>query len=302
MLPWGRPGVPRTGQRTIFTLRGRVRAMNRPLEQKTRPMEPQTTIKLDVAGRQIPFHVRRESVERSPHTGRELNCLHGWVVTAERELYSWLTTTLPRIGNEVIRSHDAGGAEGKWIISWNSYAESSGIHTYTLILREFEELSIESLVIGGVELHPYEYREEFLGNGLVVWAKLLGSTGELERLRALMVDGPVPVERRGIQEAAREMTFGVGEWSKYEERVKYRVVLVDAATAESSRAELLSVEDANARAAFSYYANFVENLASMLLESGVLPPERLASARESARAELGLLRNEFWRVADVDLL
>lgn len=265
-------------------------------------MDPQTTITLDVAGRQIPFHVRRDSAERSPHTGRELNCRHGWVVTGERELYNWLTTTLPRIGSEVIRSREADGTTEKWIISWNSYAESAGIHTYTLILREFEELSIDSLVVGGMELHPYEYREEFLGNGLVLWAKIVGSAGELGRLREMMADGPVPVERRGIQEAAREMTFGVGEWSEYEERVKFRIVLVDAATAESSRAELLGVEDANARAAFSYYANFVEKLADLLRESGVVPPERLADAREAARTELGLARNDFWRVADVDLL
>ena len=37
--------------------------------------------------------------------------------------------------------------------------EAGGVHTYGLILREAEELSLEVLLIDGMELHPYDTPE-----------------------------------------------------------------------------------------------------------------------------------------------
>ncbi|HET7369784.1 MAG TPA: hypothetical protein VFK45_02975 [Gammaproteobacteria bacterium] len=260
-------------------------------------------MELEVAGRRIPLHVRRETVEPSPHTGRELACVHGWVVTSEEEFHDWLTTTLPKIDNQPLRSYSDDGTRGKWNLSWNSYAESAGIHTYTLILREFEELSIEMLVVAGMELHPYEYREEFSDEGLAIQAKIVGSVDELRQLTALIrVGTPLPVERRGIQDRPRSMRFGAGEWSVHEDRIKYRLILIDADADASARATLLGRQEVNNRASLEFYANFVERLSAMLADYGILPREEIEAAREAARMEIGIQRSEFWRVPDVDLL
>ena len=146
----------------------------------------------------------------------------------------------------------------KWNVSWNSYAESGGEHSYTLILRQAEELSLESLVVGDVELHPYAYREAVSGAELTVWAKCVGSKTEVLRLRALLKDrSSFPVIRHGISDQPRPMRFGVAEWSEHEGRIKFRVIFVDRDADPGEHPELVRIEEENTRAAAGYYMNFV---------------------------------------------
>jgi hypothetical protein len=192
---------------------------------------------------------------------------------------------------------------GRWQVSWNSYGESGGTHTYGLILREWEDLSLEALLIDSMELHPYEYREELLDDGLTIWAKLVGSHADVTRInRLIRTRQSFPVVRRGIQDEPREMRLGVAEWSEYEDRIKYRLVLVDREITEGMRAELGHIQEKNDRAAFGYYANLFDRLAELLVERGAITRKELDSLREGARAQPGVARHEFWHVADVDVL
>ena len=259
---------------------------------------------MEVEGRTVTVDVRRECNVRSRHTGRDLLELHGWIATADAEMHQWLTAALGRLPDAPIRSTDpAGEFSGKWLVSWNSYAEVAGMHTYTLILREHEELSLEALLLGDLELHPYEYRERILGEGLTIWAKLVGTEEDLERLRGTVRGREAfRVVRRGIQDQPREMRLGVAEWSMFDDRVKYRVVLVDADLNEEMRFELARIEEENSRAALSFYENVVERLTELLVHRGVVTLEEIQGLREAARSSPGVTRHEFWRVADVDAL
>jgi hypothetical protein len=255
-------------------------------------------------GRTIQMKVLQQATDRSPHTGRPLQELHGWVTTTDMETHRWLSVALRRLGDGRVRSVDRQGEpSGRWRLSWNSYGEAGGVHTYGLILREAEELSLEALVIDGMELHPYEYREEVLEDGLTIWAKVVGTHADVTRLnRLIRTRGTFPVTRRGIQNEPREMRLGVAEWSEYEDRIKYRLVLVDREISEELRAELGRIEEQNTRAALGYYVNLVDRLADLLVERGVLSRSEVDTLRESARAHPGVARHEVWHVADVDTL
>jgi hypothetical protein len=263
------------------------------------------TIELQLdEGRSIEAYIRRRTVAHSPHTGRELQELHGWVTTSDPEIHRWLSTALRGHGDGLVRSVDSSGeTSGRWQLSWNSYGEAAGVHTYGLILREAEDLTLESLQIDNMELHPYEYREEILEEGLTIWAKVVGTHADVTRVnRLIRTRTSFPVVRRGINNEPREMRLGVAEWSEYEDRIKYRLVLVDREVSEGVRAEMSRLQEQNTRAALGYYANLVERLADLLVERGTITRAELDRLRDGARAQPGVARHEVWHVADVDLL
>lgn len=255
-------------------------------------------------GRTITVQIRRRSTDVSKHTEEELQELHGWVTTDDPETHRWLSVALRGLGEGTVRSGDSHGDTGpRWRVSWNSYGESAGVHTYSLILREAEELSLEVLVIDGMELHPYEYREEVIDEGLTIWAKMVGTHADVTRINRLIRTRPsFPVIRRGIYDRPREMRLGVAEWAEYEDRIKYRLVLVDREIGEGMRGELNRIQAQNDRAALGFYANVVDRLADLLVERGAISRVELDSIRDAARAKPGVARHEFWHVSDVDIL
>ena len=253
-------------------------------------------------GRPLQVQIHKATPIRSPHTGRDLQELHGWVVTADAQLHQRLATTLPAIGERPMSSEDETGEfGGRWCVSWNSYGEAAGIHTYTLILREAEELSLRALLLDRLELHPYEYREEVVAGGLRLRAKLVGSEDDVLRLRHLAAEREsVAVVRSGIQDEPRRMRLSVEEWSQFEDRVKYRISLADVGVEPQVAAELNAEEADGGRAALAFYANYLEELAETLVRKDLLTREELRALREAARREPGVMRHELWRVADVD--
>jgi hypothetical protein len=253
-------------------------------------------------GRPLPVQIRKETAVLSPHTGRDLQELHGWIVTADPELHQRLATTLPALGEHPMRSEDAAGEfTGRWCVSWNSYGEAAGVHTYTLILREAEELTLRALMLEDIELHPYEYREEALAGGLVIRAKLVGTEEEVLHMRRLAMEREAcAVVRLGIQDEPRRMRLGVEEWSEIEDRVKFRIVLADVGLDVELGEGLGSAENESSRAALAFYANYLERLAEILVRKELLSREELRALRDAARTEPGVIRHELWRVADVD--
>jgi len=253
-------------------------------------------------GRPLSVQIHKETAMRSPHTGRDLQELHGWVVTADAQLHQRLATILPGIGERPMRSEDdAGDFTGRWCVSWNSYGEAAGVHTYTLILREAEELSLRALLLDELELHPYEYREEAVPGGLKVRAKLVGTEDDVLRLRRLVNEREAfAVVRLGIEDEPRRMRLSVEEWSEFEDRVKYRISLADAGLEPAPDGEFDGVETESSRAALMFYANLLERLAETLVRKNLLSREELRALREAARVEPGVNRHELWRVTDVD--
>lgn len=261
-------------------------------------------LELELDERAIPMQVRRRTSVTSPHTQSDLEEIHGWVRTADPEIHRWLSVTLRRLGDSMVRTTDVStDTIDRWQLSWNSYGESDGLHTYGLILREAEDLTLDALVLDTLELRPYEYREQIIDGALTIWAKMVGSHTDVTRInRLIRTRTSFPVTRRGIQNEAREMRLGVAEWSEYEDRIKYRLVLVDGDVDEAVRSESGEIQQQNDRSAFGYYANLVDRMAEMFVEKGLISRRDLENLRDAARAEPGVARHEFWHVADVDQL
>lgn len=269
-------------------------------------MIPLRTLKLRLDDEaELPLVVRRETTGRSAHTGRPLAELHAWATTADPEVHREWSHTLRSLGDRAVHAMDeTGEPAGRWDVFWNSYGESAGVHTYTLILREAEELTLEALLLDELELRPYEYREEVVGDeGLAIQAKVVSSEEQVELLRAMLRSrASLRVVRRGIQEEPREMRLGVAEWSQTEDRIRLRLVLVDRELGGGGRARaaLARIDEENSRAALGYYANFMDRLADAMVARGVLSAEELHALREDARSAPGVARRELWRVVDVD--
>lgn len=266
-------------------------------------MSPMPTLQLQVEeGLVVPVHIRRESAARSPHSGRDLRELHGWIATADAELHQALSTALRDVGERPVRAlSESGEFTGRWCISWNSYGESAGVHTYVLLLREPEELSLEVLLLDGMELHPYEYRERVVGDGVAIWAKMAITPEDVQQLRGLIrARTTLPVVRRGIQDTPREMRVGVAEWSESADGLKCRLVLVEHGLDVGGHPELTRIEEENTRAAMGFYANFLERLAERLVDKGVLSRAEVDELRDAARLAPGTTHRELWRVVEVD--
>lgn len=265
--------------------------------------EPRT-FELQLDDERVPLHVQRTATLRSRHTGKPLVEVHAVASTSDPAVHERWTRVFREVAGRTVRTHGhAPGGVHRWCISWNSYTASGPEHAHTLLLREVEELALEALVVDGVELHPYEYREEFNGDELTVSAKLVGSKAAVLRLRALLKTRETfPVVRRGIAQEPRQMRFGVAEWSEHEGQIRVRMVLVDASADPEEHPELVRIEEANTRAALAFYMSFVDHLAELVQRKGIATAEEVEGAREAARNEPWPTRREFWRVRDVDLL
>jgi hypothetical protein len=268
-------------------------------------MIAQRTLHLQLdEGRVVPVSIRKETTERSRHTGKELVQLHGWATAEEEGAHRAISGLLRSLAERPVRAQDETGEfAGRWCISWNAYAESNGVHTYTLLLREVEELSLEALLVEELEMRPYEYREMVVGDGLVIRAKMVGTEDDVARVREVVRSRPaLRVVRRGIHDDPREMRLGVGEWSDSEDGIKYRLVLVDRELEGEISPELARIEEENDRVALAFYANYVERLSDLLVKKGLLSREELDRVREAAGQAPGVSRRDVWRVADVDEL
>ncbi len=267
-------------------------------------MADSRVIELKLGEDVVPVQVRRVSTVRSRHTGRSLAEVQGVVSISRAEANERLTQTLREVGSRAVRAA-AGTVQGvrEWSVFWNAYSSSGTEHAHTLILREVEELSLEALVVDSVELHPYEYREEFTGDELTISAKFVGSRAGVLRLRALLKTRETfQVVRQGISDEPREMRFGVAEWSEHGGQIRVRLVLVDTDAEAEEHPELLRVEEANTRASLAYHMNLTERLSELLIEKGISTPEEMETLRDAARDAPWPARREFWRVRDVDQL
>jgi|GEM_PF-2148514 len=262
------------------------------------------TIELQLDDERVPLHVQRTATSRSRHTGKPLTEVHAVASTSDPAVHERWTRAFRDLGGRMVRTGGrTPGGVTRWCVSWNSYTPLGAEHAHTLLLREVEDLSLEALVVDAVELHPYEYREEFTGDELTISAKLVGSKAAVLRLRALLKTRETfPVVRRGISDEPREMRFGVAEWSEHEGQIRVRMVLVDADADLAEHPEVVRIEEANTRAALAFYMSFVDRLAELVQRKGIATAEEVEAAREAARNEPWPQRREFWRVRDVDLL
>jgi hypothetical protein len=178
---------------------------------------------------------------------------------------------------------DSDVAELEWRVRErnSSYVGSEpwGINHHVWRIEQVERLAIEQLVLGQIELEPYDYTEQVADDGVVrLAARALISEADLTTLSALT--GPLDVVRTGISATPRRMHVSY-VWG---ERPEGPAVVVQC---EDVREPRLTLQGFNGPA-----GNDLADLIEVLAASGVLEHadlETLRSRRHAAR-----------RVANVD--
>jgi hypothetical protein len=105
---------------------------------------------------------------------------------------------------------DADQPELEWRVRESSFqyvgTEPWGINHHAWRIEQVERLACERLLIGSVELEPYEYAEQASDEGVVrLAARALISAADLETLSR--IGEPVDVVRLGISDTPRRMSL-----------------------------------------------------------------------------------------------
>lgn len=266
------------------------------------------TIYLDLDGKETPTEIMSESTFRSKHTGRELKCIEVRLVEKEKQAHEKLLKILQVGREEGIDSTDGKGKVlSKWKIKNNSYSYSEGSHDsnyyHSIELEEMEKLEVTSLKVGGLDLHPYSYKEKFDEDALIIEAKVVLSKSQYSDFKEIMKKTRYfPVIRQGISEEPREMRFGVTRWSELEHRVKHELLLVDKSyddikkgakgffDPEMSRMQDMIAED----------TEIIDELLSTLTNKGLLSLQEIDRIRAKASERVWDREREFYRMKDID--
>lgn len=266
---------------------------------------PERTLYLEFADRSVPVEIRGESTERSKHTGAELRVITGRVRTSEEEMDEWFRNVVKSEGQQGVWSQRTPVQERWWWkVHLGTYSVSNGRYSYEVTMREPEDLQVDPLLLGDLELTPYEYSERFEGEFLMVDAKVLVSSEQRDRLEKMLdMGGYLPVVRKGISDEPKQMRFGMCSWSEHDEGTKYGLLLVDQRYDEGKRKpHIVSVEQGNIRQSLAYQMALTSGMLDLLVSKQVISEEEATQVRDTANDELQQWRRRFWRVRDVDAL
>lgn len=160
--------------------------------------------------------IRDKKIKRSIHTGKELETLNISFETDQR-------FEKP----EFIYSDDK---TWKLLSSSYSYTEGEPIIRYNWKIEEVEELKITKLIVNGLEFEPSLYNEEIEetnGNALIITAVIEINVEMWENIKSIPSKDFFSVIRRGISDKEKEMRWGRILWSKQEDTIRCRMVLVE---------------------------------------------------------------------------
>lgn len=266
------------------------------------------TIYLDLDGKETPSEIISESTFHSKHTGRELKCIQVRLVEKEKRVHEKLLEILKAGREECIDSTDGKGKVlNKWKVKNNSYSYSEGSYAsnyhHSIELEEMEKLEVTSLKVGGLELHPYFYKEKFDEDALIIEAKVVLSKSQYSDFREIMKKTRYfPVIRHGITEEPREMRFGVTRWSEHEHGVKHEILLIDKSYDDLKRGfgGFFDPEMSHMQDMIAIDTEILEELISALTNKDLLSIEEVDNIRARASERTRDRKREFYRMKDID--
>jgi hypothetical protein len=170
--------------------------------------------------------------------------------------------------------------------SSSSYVGSEpwGINHHVWRIEQVERLACERLVIGSVELEPYEYTEEADEEGRVrLAARALISEADLAALSAM--SGPMQVVRSGISDTPRRMRLDY-VWGERPEGLAVALACIDAG---EPRVGLHSLDRLPA-------SDELADLVEALQAKGVLTDADLQALRERRHAARRIANIDAWQL------
>jgi hypothetical protein len=156
-------------------------------------------------------NIAEMSEASSPQTGEPLRALTIQFRAQKEEIHAQaLEAVQQRQTGGLFSLDEADEPDTEWRIAESSatYVGSApwGVNHHVWRIEQVERLACARLIVGSIELEPYEYVEELdAPSGTVrLAARALVSDTALAELAA--IDGPVDVVRVGISETPRQMT------------------------------------------------------------------------------------------------
>ncbi|MCG1013218.1 hypothetical protein ODU73_001825 [Thermoclostridium stercorarium] len=245
----------------------------------------------------------------SVHTGKQLETLSFNLQIRGKTLNDAFNNKLHEVKNGGIFSTDNNGVNIKEYKLVNhsysytgNYTDENTIYTYTLYLEEIEKLKIDSLVIAGVEVVPYEFTETY-DNAIIIQAKIKLSKKDAEKLdKATNGNKYFDVIRKGISDEVKKMRFGKIIWSENDGYIKKDIVLVEDIydNEESPISKFFQPEFSNIMDILSYVKNLNDELLKLLVSKGQLSTEESEQIKIVAKNNIKATNMEYFRVEDID--
>jgi hypothetical protein len=165
-------------------------------------------------------------------------------------------------------------------------------------LREIEDLTIEKVSLGGIELLPYRYKESLDGDALMIDMRVRITPDVRDRIEKL--PHYFEVIRFGISDLPRTMRLGRGLWSESEGTINQQVYLVEQLFDKPGEHGLFEPERSNWHFMLIKVTHKLDSLLQLLSTKGLLNEEEIASLDEFPDDARVRLVREFDRVKDLD--
>ncbi|WP_342540402.1 hypothetical protein MHI39_24130 [Heyndrickxia sp. FSL K6-6286] len=242
----------------------------------------------------------------SPFTGQQLKKFNLSLLVRQPQL-SVFDVELDYVKENGITEVNDDGAEIKKYKIVNisySYSNHSDDRTYSFELSEVEEIQINKLLIEDMELTPYEYEETF-DDAIIIQAKVRVTKDIADRIEELSQseDKYFSVIREGINKKPIKMRFGQNIWSEHENNIiKYRLVIVEDKydTEDDVSRPLYYPEIQNIQSITLYHKTYIELLADLFVEKGLLSKAEIEGLKEKAKVEKNKYERYIYQVKDVD--
>jgi hypothetical protein len=206
---------------------------------------------------------------------------------------------------------EEGNIINKWKIgnsSW-SFTEGNPIFTHTLELQEIEDIKIEILKVGNLELKPYLYKEEIYKEvdgeeKLKIQAKVAVTEEEHNELKKIWKSKEsFQVVRIGINEEPQNMEIEVDGWSKFNESYKHYLSLSEKKENEDNETKspfpILGWVGATTDQTATNI-EIIDGLFKILEQKGLLSSEEISQIRTSAEERQLDRKYELHRFEDID--
>lgn len=243
----------------------------------------------------------------SKHTGKDLHRLVLQFSCQGEQYNGDVLNLFERAKKEGLTCLGADDSTIEWKAATDSwqYSGSQGTRTvyhHTWNIEECEPLNIEKLVIDGIELEPYKYKENFLADALEITARIRQSEEERKAFGDhFRKKDYFPVVRVGISDAAREMRFGFGVWSKEGDTYKRQIVLIDRTfDVQHKSPGLLQPELLNMKVILATVNSTVDELLTLLSNKGVLTQQDLETLKQDSEDRTRVTFRDFYKVTDID--
>jgi hypothetical protein len=256
---------------------------------------------IDLGTGRIAVEITHEDEFSSEHSGKSLRMLRG-TFDGDQADHDLLQDAISSQGFEGLKVTSPRGDVDSYLISIPSHRLYGGHSTYTVELKEAENLQPEALVIDGEEFHPTRYKEEVHQGELIVHAVVTATRERHDALRDHVDKRDFfPVIRRGIRDTPVNLRFGLCAWSEHEGTFKHRLIMLDGKFDEGRRGRhITDAQRANRHTMVAYDSAYLIELTQLLVDKNLINAEDVQGLKDRAKSATQGRIDMWLRVRDVD--